>query len=142
MERSLDGINYVSIGQVPAVNNAAGNTYQLNDNNPGSLSKYYYRLRIREYTGGDKFSSIIFIKGNSKSESFTIYPNPAKDQLFITSSSAITKIELLNVQGLVVYSNSRVNLADAVPLNTLPRGTYIIKAYTNAGVSSKKFVKN
>jgi hypothetical protein len=141
VERSANGINFSPIGQVSPVNNNSGSTYQWSDDNLGGISKYYYRLLIREHNGANRYSPIILIKENNRSESFTLYPNPATDQVFINSSSSIIKIEIVNIHGQVIYTSTTVNLANPIPVKNIPRGTYIIKAYTASGVNVKKFMK-
>ncbi len=69
----------------------------------------------------------------------SLYPNPAKEVLNITSSNSITKIEVYDMQGRNVASNinaSNVNVEDLV------KGTYIVKVLQeNGSVVAKHFIK-
>ena len=69
----------------------------------------------------------------------SLYPNPAKEVLNITSSNSITKIEVYDMQGRNVASNinaSNVNVEDLV------KGTYIVKVVQeNGSVVAKHFIK-
>ncbi|MCF0210647.1 MAG: T9SS type A sorting domain-containing protein [Bacteroidales bacterium] len=72
--------------------------------------------------------------------SMSVYPNPATDFVTLNSKVNITKVELYNVNGQVVYS-SDVN-ANNVTVSTanLENGTYFVKAYANGMTATKKVV--
>ncbi len=75
----------------------------------------------------------------------SIYPNPATDILNITSSEAISEIEILNVMGQVV-KRIEVNSDNAVcDVEDLKAGVYFVRIYgnsrTSTTLSERKFVK-
>jgi hypothetical protein len=142
VERSVDGRNFSVIGELPPTNNNRGNTYEFRDNNITGLAVLYYRLRILENDGSSSFSFIISIKTRGQSQNFSVYPNPVKDQLTIGSNMPVLKLEIINMLGEIVYSSKKINLTVPVSLSHLSKGVYIIKAYTEAGVVSEKFIKN
>lgn len=142
VERSIDGISFLGIGQVLPFNNSATHTYQFTDVNPGNTTRNYYRLRILENNSSWKYSPIINIKGDAESESFEIYPNPATDQLMINSDKPLRKLELLNLHGQVIYTSTTVNLTSPVPVKHLPKGIYLVKIYTATGTGIQKFRKD
>lgn len=70
----------------------------------------------------------------------TVYPNPARDYVNVTSKVNMTKVELYNTLGQVVYSsNVNANTVN-VPVSSLNNGTYFVKAYANNMVVTKKIV--
>ncbi len=70
----------------------------------------------------------------------TIYPNPARDYVNISSKVNITKVELYNTLGQVVYSsNVNANTVN-VPVSSLNNGTYFVKAYAEGMAVTKKIV--
>jgi hypothetical protein len=76
--------------------------------------------------------------GNTKN-TISLYPNPAKDVLNISSSYSITKIEVYDIQGRNVASN---NNASNVNVLSLGKGVYIIKVVQeNGSVITKQFIK-
>jgi hypothetical protein len=59
--------------------------------------------------------------------SFNVYPNPIKDQLHInTEFSGNTQVELVNVLGAVVYSNSFDTQDININLNNYENGVYVL----------------
>lgn len=69
-----------------------------------------------------------------------VYPNPTRDYVNITSKVNMTKVELYNTLGQVVYtSNVNANTVN-VPVSSLDNGTYFVKAYANNMVVTKKLV--
>ncbi len=72
-----------------------------------------------------------------------IFPNPAQNFIELTSSSPLTKIQLLDVNGRVIENitaNSQTNMnINVVNLNS---GVYILNMETEDGKTSKRFIKN
>lgn len=69
-----------------------------------------------------------------------VYPNPAKDEVMLASSFTISRVEVINVLGQVVFA-SDVN-ANSIKVNTsaFAAGSYVAKMYTESGVATKKLV--
>ncbi|MEA3448993.1 MAG: T9SS type A sorting domain-containing protein, partial [Bacteroidota bacterium] len=68
-----------------------------------------------------------------------IYPNPAKDRLFIISNKQIEFLEIINLQGKSVFSvQDNVQKIDISMLNA---GMYFVKIQTAECLSVKRFVK-
>ena len=66
------------------------------------------------------------------------YPNPAQDDLFISTSLSIQKIELHNITGTLLqtlYNTSVINLSDFTD------GLYLLKITTNQGIAIKQITK-
>ncbi|NJM78440.1 MAG: T9SS type A sorting domain-containing protein [Flavobacterium sp.] len=76
--------------------------------------------------------------------STTLYPNPAKNQLTISSKNSFNSIEILNLLGQKVkeVANKQGETALTVDVSDLQNATYIVKLNSNEGVSTTKFVKN
>lgn len=70
----------------------------------------------------------------------SIYPNPVRDVLSIKSDDAIRKIEVFHVTGQMVLSRSWVT--SSLSLERLPKGTYLLKIETEAGLVMKKVIKD
>jgi len=68
-----------------------------------------------------------------------IYPNPAKNEIFIKSELQIKKIEIYSLTGVLLLSESNFN--EKISLSTLPKGVYIVKIYTDNGIKNRKIVK-
>ena len=70
-----------------------------------------------------------------------LYPNPVGDVLSVEANQAIDKVEIFNVLGALVYSQT--NCSDMVSVTTtdLPSGAYVIRVTTDKAVETLRFVK-
>ena len=72
---------------------------------------------------------------------FTLYPNPVKNVLNINAKNGleIQSLEIYNTFGQLVIA--KPNFEQTIDVSVLPSGTYFIKASTEKGSGSMKFVK-
>ncbi|MFV0598126.1 MAG: T9SS type A sorting domain-containing protein [Bacteroidales bacterium] len=78
-------------------------------------------------------------KVNSDVE-INIYPNPAENEINVSSSIEINKIEILNIIGQVVYTKELKSTNAKIDVSNITKGNYIAKIYTKKGVKINKFV--
>lgn len=71
-----------------------------------------------------------------------IYPVPATDELTISYSRRIKRIEIFDISGRNVVSKNE-DLTDPVriPVNHLKPGLYILRLHTSGGIEAMRFVK-
>lgn len=70
--------------------------------------------------------------------SFRIYPNPSSDTVFIDSKITIDTIEIYNIIGELVVSNT--NVKSAIDISNLNAGLYMLKVYSGGKSVVKKLV--
>lgn len=70
----------------------------------------------------------------------TVYPNPATENLTLEIPQK-TVIEILNIEGQIIKSISDADTKITIDLRSFSRGIYIIKAKTDKGIVTKKFIK-
>jgi hypothetical protein len=76
VQKSADGLNFISIGSVPALGNNI-NSYSFIDNASGSIS--YYRLKEIEKNNNATYSAIAAVNTESiLAFTLEVYPNPAR----------------------------------------------------------------
>jgi surface protein len=68
-----------------------------------------------------------------------VYPNPAKDKLFILGLSKPSKVSIYNVLGKLVFSKT---ISSEVDLKGLQSGVYIVKIMDQQKETTRKFIKN
>lgn len=141
VERGVNAINYQTIGLV----NATGvNKYSFTDNIESLKGRrLYYRLKKVDKDGSYTYSSVFTIHVPLNIQ-FNIYPNPAKDIVFVqTNSNAINNIEveITDITGksfikkyFLVENNGLIK----IPVSQLSQGFYIIKLNYNGESFSKK----
>ena len=81
------------------------------------------------------------IKETNTTNNFTFYPIPTKDNLTIeTNSNTEQKLEILNLIGQTVYTNS-INKKAIVNTSAFANGVYILKLYSDKETIVRKFIK-
>jgi hypothetical protein len=68
----------------------------------------------------------------------SVYPNPVKDVLTISSNYTIEEITVYNIQGQLVLESNNTN---QIITSSLPIGQYLIKVKSNGLYSTNKFIK-
>jgi hypothetical protein len=81
------------------------------------------------------------IKENNLGE-FKISPNPNNGsfEIYMTNITANTEIEILDLNGKVIYNNTISNKNQNINIENISRGVYIIKANQNGNVKTKKLI--
>lgn len=146
VQRSINGINFITIG---TVNAKGGSTYSFQDVElPAKTNTLYYRLQIVDTDGSVNTSNVLFIKLNiNTTGSLSIFPNPAIGkqftvklhqlpkaiyQLSLTNSSSVTLNKLnFNYDGTVLFKTINAEL---------PSGVYILTLQSNIYTETQKIV--
>jgi len=147
VERSSDGRAFTAIGQVKATgNNNSNHNYTYLDTKPLSNTSYY-RIRAIGNNGEIKYSSIIKIQ-QGKTWSVQLYPNPVKDQLYITmnntGSDEVYTFRIINAYGQEVLRSNGKALSGKLSVNvsTLTQGIYQLQVFNKSGeVVTEKFIR-
>lgn len=142
IEKSEDGSNFKSIGSVFAKNNNT-NSYSFIDNSY-TTGIALYRLKMIDLDGSYSYSKIVTVNSKLKG-SFSIYPNPANNELTVTHTAAkpSATISIFGVDGKQLLTQKLVigatqSIIDVTKLNT---GTYIL-SINESEVKTLKFTKN
>lgn len=149
VERSSDNANWTKVSFVEANNNTGTYQYQSEDINPLKGTSYY-RIRILETAGTNRYSNIKKIDNNSLGSDLTIMPNPATTFThlkFESRWSGMSQIRFLDIQGKTVLSlNQRINTGlNEINVNlpeTINAGTYIVTINADGEIIQEKlFIK-
>ena len=151
VERSTDNLHFLDISKVNAKESLVANNYVFTDNTLSTLSHQsptvYYRLKMYDKDGSYVLSEIRNINLSSVFTA-TIYPNPVKDKLSISTSASkdeAAQIEIISTEGKILLHQS-LNLSSGTSTQTidvarLAKGNYIINIKTKETSTSEKFVK-
>jgi hypothetical protein len=128
IERSTDGMSFVTLGKVAAAGTAASTrSYLFQDTNPpaGTL---YYRLRQVDLDGTFSYSPVRTVI--LRATGLSLYPNPAHGSTTLTGAEAGTVIQLFNSVGRLVLTTTTD--ATGTARLTLPAGlasgVYLVRA--------------
>lgn len=137
----------------------ASETFFRDDNNGNGLlagTNYCYRITATHSSAPDIFS---FFSRESCDKlggirpvitsaipeltetTFYVYPNPSHDLVTIHSTINIRYLELIDIKGNVVYESRPGHLKTTMNLPGIENGIYLIRAYTDQGIVTKRLVK-
>lgn len=153
IERSADGVNFTTTGQVVAGNQANGSSYFFKDLgavNVATGSVWYYRIKMVDNDGRFEYSPIAIVKLDKNLRAdVQAYPNPftSTATLKITAASTQTvTIQLTDLQGKLLFTEKRnvqpgVNLLSLTKGYQLASGVYMATVQLNDEVHNLKLVK-
>lgn len=104
IERSIDGINFSSVGVIDAINLGKYSYVDMS----ASAANNYYRIKAVDKDGSFAYSSVVFTVSDSKVATVTVYPNPViNKQVNVQLSNLVTgsyNVEVYNNLGQAVLS--------------------------------------
>ncbi|MEW6772683.1 MAG: S8/S53 family peptidase [Bacteroidota bacterium] len=84
----------------------------------------------------------LIIKNYSEKNNYLIYPNPAKDWIYIVANDKLHKsIEVTDVSGKMIYNNSFNSDVFAIYTNNWQSGVYFIKIVSDKSTITQKIIK-
>lgn len=143
IERSIDGINFATIGFVQGAGNSTEKkAYSFADNAP-EQGIAYYRLSQVDYDGtrsyADKVISIAYVTGNIR---FAVVPNPTSGMFKVNITGVIGgSAKLITQSGKTVKIIDIHNSVESINISDLPSGIYILQYQTGENVVHERVVK-
>jgi predicted outer membrane repeat protein len=105
-------------------------------------------ITITAWVDADTFmTEKIAVKGLSIAENKTantikVYPNPATETIYISNAPIGTKLTIYDLSGKIANQYSIHNNIEAISINSLPTGTYIMQFIQTSGQrASVQFIK-
>ncbi len=146
VERSADAVNWISIGKVAAAGNS-NTTHNYTFTDPTPLrGNNFYRLQIVDKDNTITYSDTRKLNFD-KNYSYTLYPNPAQDFIWITAGRNVntsTVAEVINSSGQVVIQKKLWTTLQPGHINvkTLQPGWYYVRISSpGSETSSLHFLK-
>jgi hypothetical protein len=147
VQRSVDGINFGTIGFVKAKGNSNSvQHYYYSDSASASLKNY--RLKIVGQNGSYRYSNTILITSGDKAQNISIvnpFSNKIELKLLKTPASKV-EVYLFEFSGKLIGREEFSNKNQAVlsfsnKLNTLSKGVYLLNVKIDAQTFKMKIVK-
>lgn len=145
LERSDDGIIFTKITTIPVLeNNSISQQYIYNDK-PEQNKTYYYRLIHYDKSNYQTYiTKIVSATSCTNNHIVNIYPNPANNQITITSlHSENINVELISNRGELLFSKEiKTNAENEIKINTdnFLNGIYVIRAFDGETVKTQKII--
>ena len=148
IERSADGINFVSIGVVSASGNSTDKKYYSYTDRQPLAATNFYRLKLTDLGGAFTYSKVIAVKNISNLITIELFPNPVSDVLQVQLPSrqkGTVQITITDAAGRQVYLKQQQinegNNAISIPVQHFAKGTYYLVIDNQEGRQSKTFIK-
>lgn len=144
IERSKNGLSsWEFVTHVDAIGNSSQmNNYSTKDKDP-MIGVSYYRLKQTDFDGQYKYFTIKVIENIR--ELVTIFPNPAKNQVNISSSNIKdADVSMISSDGQIVQLPPGI-ISDNImtlDISSVPNGVYFIRLIERNQVVVEKFVVN
>lgn len=147
VQRSYDGETWEQIGRVEGqgTNNSV-HSYQLSDHSLLSSmnhdpSTIFYRLKQIDHNGAFDYSPTrtlrLVERSRDQDQTLRIYPNPAQNQVFISTESPVQEVKIYNLHGQLMISTHQ----QLIDISALRAGQYIIEVQNGTQVIREKLVK-
>ena len=147
VQRSRNGIDFESITKVQAAGTSSTTqNYEHIDEQPLS-GHSYYRLQQFDTDGSSTYSRTAAIYRKPLGVDFNVYPNPAKDEIFIDYKDGLSgdlQCQIYNTLGQEIYKTSwtiPTNDWIMIPVRQLPDGVYFIHLRNGIHRETIEFVK-
>ncbi len=147
--KSINGIDFTSIGIVHSSGNSTGNRHYTYQDKEPVAGYNFYRLKQVDLNGQAKNSGIININVKKYEADLNLYPNPANDNISIEYADGFEnkKMDLINLLGVPVTektimhqeTNQKIN----IDISNLPPGIYVLTLTGKTGemIISRSFSK-
>lgn len=130
IERSTDGRQYTPVATKDARNGSL-NAYIFTDRLNGlPAGMIFYRIRQVDIDGRSAYSTISAVSTKT-SAGIVLFPNPARNQVYIAGSAAVKTIRFIDLQGRIVL-DAPLN-SGSIELGHLPRGLYTVTLLLHNG---------
>ncbi len=137
VQQSLDGTSFVNVCNVAASN---ATTYNCTVSPDGNAINYY-RVQQTDIDGRSSLSSIVTLKPSS-TRTTIIYPNPAKNHLYIRNDLNYRNLVITDFVGKVVLKKSISNGLNTIQIDQIVPGSYFIRLSDGDKTETLKFVKD
>jgi hypothetical protein len=150
IQRSFNGIEFTNIAAVNGSGTAYVRDYNYTDKDLSthSTQQVFYRLQLMDTDGSFTYSKILRFDFKPVSSQFTLYPNPASNQISLSFNQEVggnTQITITGMQGAVVKSQSARMAAGRnslqIDISSLPAGTYLLTLSGPSITEHKKFIR-
>lgn len=131
---SLSRFGYIMFKIKTKSNLIAGDTFSNQAN-----IYFDYNLPILTNNFTTTIQNTLGLQENELINEIFIYPNPVKDFLNFKTEHNIVKVEVYDIAGRILSSNSVSE--NKIDLSELKTGNYILKLYTEKGITNTKIIK-
>ena len=152
VEKSLDGVNFTTIGHVARTENVTNGThYEYPDNSSlNTATIWYYRIQEVVTYGQSIYSKVVSVRVGGLSGKLGVYPNPTKGSAtvsFVSTTQGAVSLRLFDLKGSMLWqqqyqTNIGQNTIALDNFRTIPDGMYILQWFDGLKPEQVKLVVN
>lgn len=142
IERSTDGVNYVTIGYVDGAGNSNSRIdYTFSDNAP-EQGRLYYRLSQVDFDGTREYADkVVTMTFANNKLAVSIVPNPTSGMFTLQNCGNSGQLVIMTQNGMVVKEFEVTDFNLQINIGDLANGIYIAKYTTDSESTILKIVK-
>ena len=145
LERSANGLDFEKLASISGAGNSnAVRTYTYTDKTfTGNIS--YYRLKQVDVNEMWKYSSIISIKNDKLNMCISLFPNLANTLVNVSLPASVEEkyfIKVYDVVGRLLINSPRTSSNEAIHINRLALGKYVLAVEISGQRFVESFIKN
>jgi hypothetical protein len=140
IEQSADGISFNKTGSVAARGSSDVTTTYSFTTYP-IARKSFFRLKQNDKDGQSVYSKVITATPIDHNNALTVYPNPATDQLHITSPDELGELQILSLNGMLAKKVTIKEKTIVINISDLPAGFYHVQGMSINGAEHATFIK-
>ncbi len=123
----LDGVSYTASAGIVVITSISTGAHTITK---GDTTNLFYIKTVYDTLGLDDFNL----------QEMKLYPNPVTSNLYISSKAIIKKVQVYSMLGVLVKNIE--NYIESIDMSNLNNGTYLIKLFTDDGITDKIVIKN
>ncbi|MEO5990698.1 MAG: T9SS type A sorting domain-containing protein, partial [Ferruginibacter sp.] len=136
VQYSSDGRNFTDVCNVNATASTNYNCIVSRYN----INKNYYRVMQTDIDGKTTFSKIILLQTPKKS-ALSVYPNPAKDVIYIAGLTDSSEVIIFDSASKITNHFITVSNTQGIDVSKLAKGIYFFKLLSVKDTKTIKFMK-
>jgi hypothetical protein len=137
VQHSEDGSVYANVCTVSASNLTNYNCIVPANNNV----KNYYRVLETDIDGRSTYSKVVLLQSSTK-PALAVYPNPAKDKLYIDGITGYSTLEIADANGRIIQKQNISPALKYINISKLNMGVYLLTVTGDKETHTIKFIRN
>ncbi|HMH22279.1 MAG TPA: T9SS type A sorting domain-containing protein [Puia sp.] len=139
VQHSLDGNIFADACSVDATGTSGNGSYAcIAAASEGS--KNFYRILQRDLDGKARYSKVVTLQSGPAS-ALSVYPNPAKERLYISGLNDLTQVNVIDIGGRTMSSVILQPGTGFINVSKLAGGIYFIRFTKDQETQTIKFIK-
>jgi hypothetical protein len=135
VQHSLNGFDFTDVCTVNASTQTQYSCVMAAGN-----GRHYYRVMEIDIDGRRTFSKTVLLQDVNLKQ-FTLYPNPAKDVLYISGTMTGFTIQVIDMSGRIIQRQTLAPGSQSIDISHLMKGNYLLQIISGSETQTLKFNK-